>query len=532
MAISFLDNVTLGNNQLQNVVIQLLGSDPTGVTGKLIYNSTSNILKYYNGSGWISLTADTKLSTATASIIGGVKLFSDTDQSVTANAVTATASRTYGVQFNSSDQMVVNVPWVNTTFTEINFDGSDGSSSQIVDNGTMLFAQGNGITTTGDDSGTLTITNSKPFNGLTLASTTGGNSTISNSGTITIAAGGGITTTNNASGTVTIAATGSGSMSSFDLDGDSGATQTISDGDAVKIAGGTNITTAASATDTLTVNLNDTITLAGDLTVTGGDITLGGTGRIQGVDTVTATTDAANKAYVDSSVAGGLTVKGGFNANTGVTAVAGTNLYTNTVLEKGDFYVVTVAGNFFGNAATPLTVGDSVLVQTAAASGSAVEGDFAVIQSDTDLATLTTVGIGNVNKSPAGNLDGTFVSYSSGTATIGVDIKNNAVASQAISEMEFLVYDGGDTDTNLALSIDSLATFVGANTGREFTAASSSGTSHVFTHNLGTDNVMVQLFDASTKETVYASVDRTNTNVVTVTTAASANIRCLITKIG
>ena len=38
---------------------------------------------------------------------------------------------------------------------------------------------------------------------------------------------------------------------------------------------------------------------SGDLTVSGGDITLGGTGRIQGVDTVTAGTDAANKNYVD-----------------------------------------------------------------------------------------------------------------------------------------------------------------------------------------------------------------------------------------
>ena len=302
MAISFLDNVTLGDNQLQNVVIQILASDPTGVTGKLIYNSTSNVLKYYNGSGWISLTADTTLPTATKDTIGGVKLFSDTTQTVAASTVSSTTSRTYGIQFNSTDQMVVNVPWTDTTTTvELNFDASDGSSSQVNNNGTMLFAQGTGITTTGDDSGTLTITNSKPFNGLTLASTTGGNSTIANSGTITIAAGAGITTTNNASGQVTIAATGSGSMSSWDLDGDSGGTQTISDGDAVKIAGGTNITTVASATDTVTVNLNDTITLAGDLTVTGGDITLGGTGRIQGVDTVTATTDAANKAYVDSS---------------------------------------------------------------------------------------------------------------------------------------------------------------------------------------------------------------------------------------
>jgi hypothetical protein len=45
-------------------------------------------------------------------------------------------------------------------------------------------------------------------------------------------------------------------------------------------------------------------TFAGDLTVSGGDIVLGGTGRIQGVDTVSATTDAANKAYVDNAIAG------------------------------------------------------------------------------------------------------------------------------------------------------------------------------------------------------------------------------------
>lgn len=44
--------------------------------------------------------------------------------------------------------------------------------------------------------------------------------------------------------------------------------------------------------------------VTGDLTVTGGDITLDGTGRIQGIDTVSAGTDAANKTYVDNAVAG------------------------------------------------------------------------------------------------------------------------------------------------------------------------------------------------------------------------------------
>ena len=44
-------------------------------------------------------------------------------------------------------------------------------------------------------------------------------------------------------------------------------------------------------------------TVGTDLTVSGGDIILSGTGRIQGIDTVSAGTDAANKTYVDTAVA-------------------------------------------------------------------------------------------------------------------------------------------------------------------------------------------------------------------------------------
>lgn len=41
-----------------------------------------------------------------------------------------------------------------------------------------------------------------------------------------------------------------------------------------------------------------------DLTLNGGDLILGGTGRIQGIDTVSAGTDAANKTYVDNATSG------------------------------------------------------------------------------------------------------------------------------------------------------------------------------------------------------------------------------------
>ena len=52
----------------------------------------------------------------------------------------------------------------------------------------------------------------------------------------------------------------------------------------------------------MAIKLINNAEISGDLTVSGGDIILGGTGRIQGVDTVSAGTDAANKNYVDNSV--------------------------------------------------------------------------------------------------------------------------------------------------------------------------------------------------------------------------------------
>lgn len=61
---------------------------------------------------------------------------------------------------------------------------------------------------------------------------------------------------------------------------------------------------AASYKQLLVLNQDDSIggTFLGNLTVSGGNITLGGTGRIQGVDTVTDATDATNKSYVDAAV--------------------------------------------------------------------------------------------------------------------------------------------------------------------------------------------------------------------------------------
>ena len=313
---------------------------------------------------------------------------------------------------------------------------------------------------------------------------------------------------------------------SWTLDGDTGTPRAILNGDTATIIGGTNISTVVNTPtgDNLTINLNDSITLAGDLTVSGGDIVLGGTGRIQGIDTVSAGTDAASKAYVDQAVTGLLEFKGGFNANTGAldSPLSG-NLTTGgsrVAIAVGDYYVVSTAGNFFGNAATPLTPGDSVIVQTAALAGASVEGDFIIVQSDTDLATLTTVGIGNVNA--GGAID---VAYSNGTATVSVEDSSasnkGAVIVAAGTGISVAYASGTATVTNTQNNSDNTATGT-------ITAGSLSGT---VTHTFGI-NTIVQTIDSS-GNTVYCDISRTaTTSVATIATTESTDITILVQKIG
>jgi len=528
MAINFLDNIQLNQNQLLGARIENVTSDPTSANGgDIIFNSTSGTLKYYDGtnpfssSGWISLPDGTGIGGN--GTVGTIPVFNSTTEITDSQLITTGSGASQTFLFNTNGdvtfkgsisfdggggikdkdgQLGTSSQLLSSTGTQVNWIDApvsytkwvltgDTGSQDIEDGNTVLVAGGTNITTAATATDTITI----------------------NASTYTIAASGGAVVGHDSQVVLTC---NPGTNSDFYLDGTA---------NEVEVAPG------GIGTNAINIGLPTNVTIPGDLTVGGGDISLTGTGRIQGVDTVTAATDAANKQYVDNAVVGGFNVKGGFNANTGITAVAGTNLYTNTTVAVGDYYVVTVAGNFFGQASTPLTVGDSVLAQTAAASGSASITDFAVIQSDTDLATVNAVGIGNVNVDGPGDLDGLALSYSAGTATVGVDIKNNASTFTALSEMLFLVYDGNSTGTNLSLPIEAIATYVNGVT--SFAGTSSSGTTHTFNHNLNSFDVMVQVYNnaISTQDTVYAETVRTSVNQVVVTTASSANIRCLIQKI-
>jgi len=341
----------------------------------------------------------------------------------------------------------------------------------------------------------------------------------------------------------------------WNLSGETGGPNIILSGTGVSIVGNPDIDTTLSGT-TLTVKLtvgpgsvgtnvnyisNQGIALAdADDSIPFNSYTPGGNPPSTQVNIVKKTTLGTIpvtaltlvKTYIDESVTGLLQFIGGFNANTGdLDSPLTTNLYTNTALAVGDLYVVSTAGNFFGNAATPLTPGDSVIVQTAAAAGAAVEADFIVVQSDTDLATLATVGIGNVNASTLDNELGIEVAYAAGTAKVGLDIDGLAVDSLGESPQDYFIpiYNSPDTINNKA-RLDELLAFGNQSTSTAVTITDTA----TISHGLASSDVIVQLYDVTTGETVYADVDRISTTQVTITfaTTPTNSVRVLVQKIG
>tara|TARA_Y100000004_G_scaffold187931_1_gene241358 strand:- start:7333 stop:9720 length:2388 start_codon:yes stop_codon:yes gene_type:complete len=369
-------------------------------------------------------------------------------------------------------------------------------------------------------------------------------------------------------GRITAASSGSsGSMSSWTLSADSGSNQTITDGNTVDIAGGSGISTVASATDTVTVNLDiDGLTATtsvvpadfipiydvnntankkvaiehihldqlGDAEA---DVDFGGN-KLLDVATGTAGTDGVNLGQVQSLVAGVGVFQGGYNASTNSPALTGGS---NVALDQGDFFVVTTGGSFFTET---LEVGDLIFANSdISASSTPSLSDYTVVIADQNIAGAGSTD-GGTTKGVAGFDSGNFGVTANGWVTLddtGVSAGSVGGASKSLSAT--VTAKGlltSLTEQNIAITASQVTDFcsavstcVAANEQYAVSIGNGNDTSFAVSHGLNTRDVIVQLYDNSSYDTVHADVVRTSTSVVTISfnsAPATNDIRVLVSK--
>ena len=311
MAIRYLDNLNLEENQLLNASLQQVATDPTGFAGQIIFNTTSKTFKYYSGSAWIELDGSGDISGVTAGtgLSGGgtsgtvtvsVDYLGSDNIILSAGAAPAVTDTDLILISDETDSNVYK-----TAISTLPFTDNTGTVTSVgTSSGTFISVTGGTITTTGtigaDLSATGTASNTTFLRGdnvwasipsgyqnWTIGATTGTSASIDDKDTVDIVGGTGLSSSISTTGTVstvtldldntavtagsyslasitvdaqgriTAASAGSaGSMSSFDVAGDTGTAQTITNGNTLTFVGGEGIDTSAAATDNLNIVLD------------------------------------------------------------------------------------------------------------------------------------------------------------------------------------------------------------------------------------------------------------------------------------
>jgi len=508
MSLEYYASIDLNKNELQNAVIHPLGSAPsTPAEGQIYYDSTAGDkqIYLYNGSSWIALGGD-KFNTIAVS-----------GQS---NIVADSGSDTLTFAAGSNVTITTNASTDTLTIAATNTQLSNEQVQDIV-GGMVSGNTETGITVTYDDAGS-----SLDFvvSDTTVAGDTGSTG-ITPGDTLTIAGGEGVNTamsgdTLTVSGEdATASNKGIASFSSADFSVSSGAVSIKSGGVSNGQLVNSSLTIGDSTislggTDTTLTGLTDIDLTAGDKTIFDGvganTLTIGASSTnivIPGDLQVTGTVTTNNVETISTS--NGVVFEGDVADANELTLLAGTLTgdRTATLVDLTGYVAIfdAVPTTTITATATELNYVDGVTSNIQTQLNSKVEtlSDLSITATAAELNTLDGI---TANTTELNLLDGITTLSGSNTG----DEPDASTTTKGIIEIATSTEVKTGSDTARAITASGLAA---KSVTAQIDVSQANFISNKYaeiTHNLGTEDVLVQLFDATTKQTVYADVARTD----------------------
>jgi len=560
MAIAYLVNIDLNNNQLLDFKVYNRTSDETGLSGsgQLIYRTDTNVLKYHTGGNtWVTVGTSTD-----SWILNGD---SGTSQTINNNDTVLITGNTYiTTVVSATDTLTINHDATSRTDTASAVSPAHGSTFTVIDSvttnatGHVTAANLKTVTLPNDNDTSLPIKNSagtlqftaEDVNGVRFGATGGATVTFNSATqlvtynavndnetyTLPVSVGAG----NSAAIDLTAGGTGSGIKSTVTFTGTAAGiaiTETVGNNGAINVALQDNVDIVG------TLDVTGITTLDANLIVAGSGLSTFA-GQVQ-VPTASADTNAPNLGQVKLLIAGVGVFQGSYNASTNVPALSGAS---NVALDLGDYFVVSVAGND-GGYFPDLEPGDFIFANAAiAASSSPAVSAYTVVQADANIAGVGATD-GATQKGVAGFDSGNFAATANGWITL----KNRSVAGTygtassvptITTDAQGIVTAASNTAINITASqVSDFCTAVQvcvADNGAAVLIGDGTATSYainVSALNLptGTRDLMVQTFRNTTPwDTVYMDVERTSDVLLTLTTTtalATNAVRVLIQKI-
>jgi hypothetical protein len=460
MARKFLTPIDLNKLELQNARIQNLTSDPASpVAGQIYYNSVDSQLKYYNGSA------------SAWQVIG--QSIEQLEDAVNDLLVAGTAiSLNYNDGAGTLTIANTGVTSVLGTANEVEVSASAGAV-------TLSLPSTINADTTGNANTATTLATART---ISLGGDLSGSASFNGSTDITINAT--VAANSVALGTDTtgdyVAGATAGSGITVGGSGGEGSSLTITNTGVLSLTGTANEVNVSASAGNVTVGLPDDVTIGGNLTVTG-DLTVSGSTTY--LNTATLQVED-NKVVLNSNATGTPTVDAGIE------------------VERGDFPNSEL---FWDESAGKWTSSDG-----SASYALSLEGHTHSPEDINGFQEAVEYFVGSM-ATDSGTIDFTYTDNGASPGTLSASVILAASASY-LSTTSGLAVDKSALET--VLLSDGFTRKVSAN-------LTGVATSYAITHNLGTRDVAVNVYDNATYETVETDIVRTDANTVTVSFAVA-----------